>query len=99
MNHPTPKSRPSSPRNQRLILLFSAQNVPALNVCPWHPFRTTPIPALLDTSESLLDLGSLALEVVAGNQVGDVVIILVFGVLTLLFLHGLVALGKLAEGC
>lgn len=53
----------------------------------------------------LLDLG-LRLEVIAGNEIGDVIVIIVLivvvllvTILTLLLLHALVALGKLAQRC
>jgi hypothetical protein len=50
----------------------------------------------------LLDL-ALGLEVVASNEVGDVIIVLIVvllvTVLTLLLLHALVALGELAQRC
>jgi hypothetical protein len=51
------------------------------------------------STSSLLNLG-LGLEVVAGNEVGDVVIVVVvllLVVLALLLLHALVALGELAQ--
>jgi hypothetical protein len=40
----------------------------------------------------------LALEVLASNQVWDVVLIIIITLLTLLLLHGLVALGQFAQG-
>jgi len=54
---------------------------------------------------SLLDIGLVVgllsrLEVVASNEVGDVIVILVVVLaLTLLLLHALVALGELAQRC
>jgi hypothetical protein len=53
------------------------------------------------STSNLLDVG-LRLEVVASNEVGDVIVILVvilLGVLALLLLHALVALGELAQRC
>jgi hypothetical protein len=53
-------------------------------------------------TSTLLDVG-LGLEVVASNEVGDVIVILIVvllgTVLALLLLHALVALGKFAQRC
>jgi len=63
------------------------------------------VPCRLECSgiEHLLDL-SLRLEVVAGDELGDVIIVLIVvvllvTVLALLLLHALVALGEFAQRC
>lgn len=70
--------------------------------------RETPAHSALSAAQSrdsLLDVRLVVsllgrLEVVAGNEVGDVIIILIVVLtLTLLLLHALVALGKLAQRC
>merc|ERR1712137_142539 len=68
--------------------------------------RETPAHSALSAAQSrdsLLDVRLVVsllgrLEVVAGNEIGDVILILVLA-LTLLLLHALVALGKLAQRC
>jgi hypothetical protein len=50
----------------------------------------------------LLNVRLLGFEVLSGNQIGDVLIIIVVllvSVLTLLLLHALIALGQFAERC
>lgn len=52
-----------------------------------------------EVCDLICDLFDFVIKVLAGNQVGDVIIIIVLLVLsTLCLLHRLVALGKLSEG-
>jgi len=52
----------------------------------------------MDHTTTLLNF-RLGLEVVASNKVWDVIVVLLVAVLTLLFLHALVALSKFAQRC